>query len=391
MKKTSRAVAVAASVGALIAITVSPAAAGPTLVAERVGAYTQPSTWADQWARSIKDLALLGDGAYAGWGNYDTNIGPVKIASVDVNTGAETVHFTLNGEEANVLRQYGGKLYVPDIDPKLSWSSRVGYATSSPQWRYVAATPAQHIFDAAEYAGSLFVAGAMSNPDKATYGPTNDLAFIAQSDDGGATWTVVRWKATDPAVGHSGYDRYYWLAVAGGKLFASATVEGRSPIIEVYSGGTWAAISTTNYWVNRTYEPHRVESNGSWIVGHARGTDVWVIDGNARLKGKARGLVVSGKIPTSGTIMDLTVDGTTFYAAVRGENGTDDNDEIWSSPDGINWTLVAEVDIPVPNWFYTWHNGEVTTEMRATATSLAVRDAAIYLGTNMGDLWVVRP
>jgi hypothetical protein len=380
--------ALGAAIMVLATLLAAPAASAARLIVPtRLGAASQASTWPDQWQRSLQDLKVVGSEVFYGWGSYDANIGPVQVGSLNIASGAETIAFILNGEEADVLRRYGGALFVPDIDPKTSWSTPAGYATSAGGWHYEKSFPAQHIFDVARYGNATFVAGAMTNPDKSKYGPTNDLAFIAKRVDGSSVWTMEKWRATDPAVGHSGYDRYYWLAVANGKLWASATVEGRGPIIDVYSGGTWASVNSPSYWVNRTYEPHRVESNGARILGHARGTAVWVIDSTAKLNGKARGLVLAGQIPTQGTIMDLAVDGSTFYALVRGENGLDDYDEIWRSPDGISWTLVAEVDIPVPNWKYTWHNGEVTSDMRATATAIEVAGGTVYLGTNMGDVW----
>jgi hypothetical protein len=49
-----------------------------------------------------------------------------------------------------------------------------------------------------------------------------------------------------------------------------------------------------------------------------------------------------------------------------------------------------DVDIPVPDWTYTWHSGEITTTFRAEATSLAMVGSTLYLGTNFGEVWRVR-
>ena len=176
MKRILRAALVALLTLAMVAVAGSPASAAPLLTAKRLGAWSHPSTYSDPFARSIKDLAIIGQEAFGGWGNYDKNIGPVPLSSVNVTTGYETpARFTLNGEEANALRVYSGKLYVPDIDPKTSWSTPAGFATyGSGRWRYVSAVAAQHVFDVAELNGELFIAGSMTNPDQAVYGPTAD-------------------------------------------------------------------------------------------------------------------------------------------------------------------------------------------------------------------------
>ncbi len=395
MKKMTTAIS-AGALAAVLAVTmaVTPASAGPLLTAERMGAWAQPSTYPDQFARTIQDIAIIGQEAYAGWGDYDKNIGPVQLSSVNVTTGGNTPRFTLNGEEADALRVYGGKLYVPDVDPKQPWSAPAGYATSAPKWRYVAALAAQHVFDVAELNGELFIAGSMTNPDPATYGPTADLAFIAQSKDAGVTWQVVRWKATDPAVGHSGYDRYYWLAVANGKVWASARIYSGKSSLDVYSNGVWAEVATPYGIQNLNTQTHLVQAFGTRVVGNSAGNEVWVIDGTVDLS--------AGSIPAparvrigenrSVTIMDFAVDAPTgtVYALLRNDAGVNSDDDVWRSTDGITWTHVATVNIPVPNWFVTWHNGEITTEFRATATALAVRNGDLFLGTNMGDLWRIR-
>ena len=381
-----------AALAALLALAViaagSPAsAAAPVLTAKRLGAWTHPSTWHDPFARSIEDLAIIGQEAYGGWGNYDSNIGPVPLSTVNVTTGTETpARFTLNGEEANALRVYSGKLYVPDIDPKVSWSTPVGYATNATPTRRIAYVPviaAQHVYDFAELGSERFIAGSMSNPDPARFGPTADLAFIAQSSNGGP-WEVVRWRATDPAKGHSGYDRYYWLAVAGGKVFASAKLNPGPSLLDVWDGQQWREVPAPYGIQNLTFEPHYVQAFGSLAVGRGAGNEVWVLD-------SATELLERGRIgeDTSAQIMDFAADGSTVYALLRkGDLAADD--EVWRSVDGVNWTLVAFVDFPVPNWFITWHGGTITTEVKATASALAVRYGDLYLGTNMGDLWVVR-
>jgi hypothetical protein len=385
MKKLTK---IALAIGSTIALTLGmsvPANAAPVVTATKFATNSAVSTYPDVFKRVIRDLAFYGSDIYEGWGDYDANIGPIKIMSHNLSTGAETLRYTLNGEDARNIRSYNGTLYVPDIDPKLSWSSNVGYAhNTGGTWGYVFGSPAQHVFDVAVLGSEIFMAGAMTNPDKTKYGPANDIAFIKKSSDGGRTWTIEKWRSTDPAVGHSGYDRYYWLAVVNGKLHGSATVEGQKVVLDVYSAGKWTTVDS-GLATHRNYEPQKVVALGNRIIGHGRNDTVWVYDSTGKGKRKWFSSVVGN---TGGVLDDFYVDGNTVYAVVRNTN-VQGNDNIYSSTDGINWAHRAEVDFPVPNWFHTWHNGEVTTEMRVEARSIAVKNGVAYLGTNTGEVWKV--
>ena len=89
---------------------------------------------------------------------------------------------------------------------------------------------------------------------------------------------------------------------------------------------------------------------------------------------------------SGGVLVDLYVDGSTIYGLVRADAVTAD-DTLYSSKDGLTWTPVMNIDIPVDNWLYTWHNGTITTEMRGTAASIAVKDGVYYFGTNLGTIY----
>jgi hypothetical protein len=111
--------ALGAAIMVLATLLAAPAASAARLIVPtRLGAASQASTWPDQWQRSLQDLKVVGSEVFYGWGSYDANIGPVQVGSLNIASGAETIAFILNGEEADVLRRYGGALFVPDMRPR---------------------------------------------------------------------------------------------------------------------------------------------------------------------------------------------------------------------------------------------------------------------------------
>jgi hypothetical protein len=359
---------------AAVTLVGAPAIAGPMRTAEFFSRHEAAASHPDHFVRGIRDLQVQGNTLYSGWGSYDSNVGPIPLGAHDLTTGAYSSPFTLNGEEINTIRSYNGALYIPDIDPKVGWSSPVGYATNDRgAWRYATAGPAIHVFDVAVLGSELFVAGSMQNPDPAKYGPNPYVAVVKRSSDGGATWVVDMVRTSSN--GASDYDRYYWLAVVGGKVYAGADTNDPA-VIDVYSGGKWAPLKTrTMPSLGTVFQGHLVEVLGSKIIM-----------GNLVLDTAAKGNRQWSSTGLSGTIRDWYVNGATIYALVKGTN----TDAVWQSSDGVNWVHVMDVDIPVPDWTYTWHSGEITTTFRAEATSLAMVGSTLYLGTNFGEVWRVR-
>ncbi|GAB3601947.1 hypothetical protein [Microbacterium aureliae] len=361
-------------------------AAPPTISGTRFAVNTDAASLTDHWNRSLHDLASSGGELYSSWGSYTDNIGPIALNSHSLSTGAQTRHLTVNGEELDALRVFDGSIYTADVDPKVGWTSNAGFAADrGGAWAYAAATPFVHVFDVATLGTEIFLAGSIVNPNTAVYGSAPYLAAIKKSADGGKTWQIAKVRSSQ--IGSHDQDRYYWLSVAGGKLYASATVADqygmRNKVMDVYSNGAWSTLTMPSSVAAGIHDAHTVVSFGSKIIGKAANNTVWVYNTAATGKPTTQSATLGS---TGGVLSDFYVDGGTVYALVRA-NGTTADDTVYASTDGLTWSAVMNIDIPVPNWSYTWHGGSITTEMRGTATSLAVVGGVFYFGTNMGDIY----
>lgn len=361
------------------------AAPTPTVSGTLFATNTDANALSDHWHRSLTDLAIAGGELYSSWGDYNGNIGPIALNSHNLATGAQTHHLTVNGEELNALRVVNGNVYTADIDPKVGWQSNAGYATNAGGvWKYNAATPFIHVFDVAVAGSEIFLAGSIVNPDTATYGPAPYLAAIKKSADGGKTWTIEKTRSS--LRGSNDNDRYYWLASVNGKVYAAATVADangyRNKIIDVYAAGTWSTVTLPSSSPASVLEAHHLTTFGTKIVAKSINNSVFVFDTAAK-KATIQGATLG---TSGGVLVDLYVDGSTIYGLVRADAVTAD-DTLYSSKDGLTWTPVMNIDIPVDNWLHTWHNGEITTEMRGTAASIAVKDGVFYFGTNLGTIY----
>lgn len=346
----------------------------------------------------ISDLAIVGGQLYTGYGDYGLNTGPTEIMSYDLATGAATDRFTLNGEAVDHFRTFDGDLYAPDIDPKLAWDANVGYATGSGgAWHYVFGTPFEHVFDVAKIGSTLFLAGQMLNPDKAKYGPANELAVIKKSTDGGATWTIE--KARDSGSAAIGYDRYYQLTVAGDTLYAQATLDsGVVQPVDVWRAGSWTTfaqgggVTFTGRDVPGVLGGTRFDGartivfNGSLVQGGSRfalsgsGYGVWVQAQSARPSGK----YAPTYVPMPGQVVDLTQDGGVLYALSQNSSGT--TSFISSSTDGVTWQTRANFQNPLGEPFA---HGTTTIQNPVSSFSLAVNGSDAYVGTSESTVYRV--
>ena len=346
----------------------------------------------------ISDLAIVAGQLYTGYGDYGLNTGPTEIMSYDLATGAATDRFTLNGEAVDHFRTFDGDLYAPDIDPKLAWDANVGYATGSGgSWHYVFGTPFEHVFDVAKIGGTLFLAGQVLNPDKAVYGPANELAVIKKSTDGGATWTIE--KARDSGSAAIGYDRYYQLTVAGDTLYAQATLDnGVVQPVDAWKGGIWSTfpqgggVGFTGRDVPGVLGGTRFDGartivfNGNIVQGGSRfalsgsGYGVWVQPQGTRPSGK----YAPAYVAMPGQVVDLFRDGGTLYALSQNSSGT--TSFISSSTDGVTWQTRTTFQNPLGEPFA---HGTTTIQNPVGSFSLAVAGSDAYIGTSESTIYRV--
>jgi hypothetical protein len=164
----------------------------------------------------IWDLQVWRGRVYLGYGDWDNNLGPVRIWYYTPTAGvfvSETVYVSetrpaaLVDEEA--IDRYvviSDDLYIPGTDPKDPWDWGNFYRNDGTGWvKYRTIPHGIHAFDLASYGGSLFAA---IGPDGA--------AALLRSDDGGLHWTPAI-SEVEPT--HY-YNRFYELYELDGSFFA---------------------------------------------------------------------------------------------------------------------------------------------------------------------------
>ena len=352
MRKKSRSVGWAGAAALVSAALLSPPAAADTTAMSFTLLATNPTAAAQPTARgkTIQDLAVKDGLLYTGYGDYDANTGPISVSAMDLATGAFTSLLSAPTEEINVYREISGNLYAPQIDPRLPWTADVGYATdASGSWTTKNVTPFIHVFDVASSDGSgLWLAGSISDPT----GTKGDGAALKRSTDGGATWTIAKRTTSSPAP--NDFDRNYWVASAGGKIYAKPAIitptPGTTTPIDVWNNGTWTTIPDPQNLVLASASAKQVAVLGGKVVFPSGA----YIDSSTDSIGQGdTGL---------GWVLDFAVDGSTLYAL--------SHSGIARSTDGVTWTLL-----------------NVSLPPAAGISCIAVGQGTVYLGGAGGKIY----
>lgn len=318
-----------------------------TVVGTHANATAQPTLR----GKTIADMAIVGTQLYAGYGDYDTNTGPVRIRPFDLTTNTfGAVQLVVDTEEISTFRTINGSLYAPMIDPRAAaWTANVGYASNQTgTWVSYAQAPAIHVFDIASLNGTdRWMVGSAVQPDGVTlYGAT-----AYRSLDGNTGWTRVQTDQTVPYEQNTGFERYYWVAELNGKIYMQA--QGVTPATPVrsFDGATWQAGTTDS--VCKATMSHLVESFGAYIVcGGAYGPGgeaIQLFDGSN----------VSYVQSNVGFVYDFykADDGYLYALGLSGVSRTSN---------GVDWVLL--------------------TQTPSTARSLAVRQDTLFLGTTNAQI-----
>lgn len=204
------------------------------------------STQSTSQGKSIVDLSISENELYAGYGDYSANTGPMHITSMNINTYEWSDHLTAPNEQLSVWKEINGKLYTPYTDPRLNWTSKVGYSTNaSGVWENVETTPFIHVYDVATSDGNdIWLSGSVSDEQGNPAG-----AAVKRSVDGGNTWTTeLTARSDDDQQLAQEFDRFYWLGSAGGKIYAKAQIVSTSgaDALKVWSNGTWGDVTVTS-------------------------------------------------------------------------------------------------------------------------------------------------
>ena len=148
--------------------------------------------------RTIHDMALDGDRLRLGFGDYNANTGPVAAAWVSIYSGTTGADVEIPSEETTTLRVHDGQVYAPWVDPRGSGTPG-GYTVGATN---VAQGVMVHTFDTLKRGTDIFTAGACYDVGACIF--RNGALSLHETTTG------------------SGFERFYWVREAGGKVYAQA-------------------------------------------------------------------------------------------------------------------------------------------------------------------------
>lgn len=304
--------------------------------------------------RQLKSLVAWNDKIYSGYGDYDRNTGPVSITPFDpiTNSFASTPEHVADTESIEVWQTIGDKLHALHVDPKSHYGAAYSVAdksSGSVVWKNMAKPVLTHVYAITTGANDseIFVSGSLDGGSASI-----ELGKIYRSTDGGATWTE---SLNIPSRG--GFNRVTLLAKIGDKVYAQ---NSSSTDFAGSNTETKGWVLGNNGWksakpIAQSFYPYKgTEFNGRIIAQSTLyGGSLVAYDGRNTTLARA-------------SIRDFKVHSDGYVYALSTSNQNNDL-SVMRSNDLTNWELIT----PTPN----------------NATSLAVLNNTIYIGTSDSELY----
>lgn len=372
--KTRRklALAVLTTVG-MLGVGLTPGSAAPQEGVSLVGVHPDASVETTATARTLWDLAVVDGSLVAGYGDWNSNTGPVTINALDLATlewsGPQLEVPTEALQNVRVLEggQYDGT-YFPLTDPRTSQWANSGFVTAEP-WTLHEVAPAIHVFDVAQRGNELWMVGSAWDTSK---GSAHGAATAYRTTDG-VNWELMRSEFDSNDNRQS--ERYYWAAELDGKVYMQA--EHIDAPVRYWDGRKWGSTKVK-------VEGYRVMNNPGSICGTGNGKDVISFGGNILCPWADGTMVFNGKkgYKAKGWPYDRTIrDGSTYYTSDV-EDWFVDGDYLYAlssrghvarSLDGLSWQVLIDED----------------ERLDTASTSLAVHDDYLYYGAREGEVYRV--
>lgn len=322
------------------------------------------------WQRQITELGLFNGRLLAGYGDYNSNTGPVDINPFNISTGMfEGVAATFPTESIGNWKVINGKIYTTNIDARNCYNCAIGYAVSSDgsSWEIESPVSGLHIYDIETLTGTdLWLFGSTDTTGEG-------VATVWRSTDEGETWVEVETPAPRG-------NRYYWGRAMGGKMYLQAfdgvgfEIDDQDPV-QIFDGTNWTTGTTEPICYAGDYNggPNPVVFDGKIVcywTDHIRtfdGTDVVEIE--------PHGLTASLTTPDSRLFNGIAGDTKTtsdgyYMIDFSQQYDTEEPEQILRSPDLVRWQSLK--GLPT----------------NTTAMAIDEANGKIYVGTYDAKLYV---
>ncbi len=205
--------------------------AASSLTFTDLGTHPQAAAQSTAVGKTIAKLEIYNNQIIAGYGDWNTNTGPIAINPYDLTS--ETYvgsQLSVPAEALYTMKVIDGKLYIPGIDPTCSGTCSAGYALGLPNGTWQMKTPisAEHVLGVATLTGTdIWLFGSAGGSTSTAWRSTDD----------GTTWNVVKTTAVVPNGNNS--ERYYWGAALGGTMYTQSNLSPNQLPIQSFDGTTW--------------------------------------------------------------------------------------------------------------------------------------------------------
>lgn len=341
-------------------------AADNDVILEFTELTTHPQAAAEPaiWQRQITELTVFNGKLLAGYGDYNSNTGPVSINPYDIDTDSfEGVSVVFPSESIGNWKEINGKLYTTNIDARSCTNCATGYAVSinGSDWEVKSPITGLHVYDIETLTGTdLWLFGSSGAGDGA--------ATVWRSLDDGETWDEV----DTPASGI----RYYWGAAMGGKMYIQAfNGYNHDNPVQVFDGTNWTTGTTDPVCYAGDYNggPNPVIFNDKIVcywTDHLRsfnGTNVTEVE----VPWLATTQTEPGARLYNGLAGDTKVTGDGYYMIDFSQQfDIEKPEQILRSPDLVRWQSLQGL----PN--------------QTTAMAIDEENGKIYVGTYDAKLYV---
>ncbi len=149
--------------------------------------------------------------------------------------------YVIDGLEVSIFRKHGGKLYVPNIDPRGTWGTGGYYVKDADGWIERRTIPnAIHCWDMAFLPDAIYASAIVSRSE----------SRIFRSLDDGLTWDTI---LKSPRL-----ERYREMVVSGddGDLFVLGTRADKTPCIHKRHWAEWSSIDIDDRFPTGYLFPH---------------------------------------------------------------------------------------------------------------------------------------